>query len=134
MQPATQTARASKTKLWAGRIMSALPALFLLVDGAMKLVQPEVVVKTTVELGYAETVILPLGVVLLTCTFLYLIPRTAVLGAILLTAYLGGAVATHVRAGHGLFEILFPVVLGSLLWGGLVLRDDRLRTLIPLRT
>jgi len=113
--------------------MSALPALFLLVDGAMKLLKPQVVVKTTVGLVYVETVILPLGVVLLTCTILYLIPRPAVLGAILLTGYLGGAVATHVRVGQGLFEILFPVVLVVLLCGGLVLRDDRLRTLIPLR-
>jgi hypothetical protein len=133
MQSATQMVPVSKMKLWSGRIMSALPALFLLVDGAMKLVKPEVVVKTTIELGYAETVILPLGIVLLACTILYLIPRTAVLGAILLTGYLGGAVATHVRAGQGAFEILFPVVFGALLWGGLVLRDDRLRTLIPLR-
>jgi hypothetical protein len=128
-----QIASGSKVKLWGGWIMSALPALLLLVDGAMKLVKPEVVIKTTVELGYAETVILPLGVVLLTCTILYLIPWTTVLGAILLTGYLGGAVATHVRAGQGLFEILFPVLFGALLWGGLVLRDDRLRTLIPLR-
>jgi len=133
MQPTTQTVPVSKKRLWAGRIIGALPALFLLVDGAMKLVKPEVVVKTTVQLGYAETVILPLGVVLLTCTILYLIPQTAVLGAILLTGYLGGAVATQVRAGQGPFEILFPVVLGVLLWGGLVLSDDRLRTLIPLR-
>ena len=133
MQPATQTVPVSKKRLWAGRIMSAVPALFLLVDGAMKLVKPEVVVKATVELGYAEAVILPLGVVLLACTILYLIPWTAVLGAILLTGYLGGAVATHVCAGQGPFEILFPVVFGALLWGGLVLRDDRLRTLIPLR-
>jgi DoxX-like family len=133
MPSATQTVPVSKKRLWAGRIMSALPALFLLVDGAMKLVKPEPVVKATVELGYAETVILPLGVVLLACTTLYLIPRTAVLGAILLTGYLGGAVATHVRAGHGPFEMLFPVVIGALLWGGLVLRDGRLRDLIPLR-
>ncbi len=133
MQSTTQTVPVSKKSLWAGRIISTLPALFLLVDGAMKLVKPEVVVKSTVQLGYAETVILPLGVVLLTCTILYLIPQTAVLGAILLTGYLGGAVATHVRAGQGPFEILFPVVFGVLLWGGLVLRDDRLRTLIPLR-
>jgi DoxX-like family len=133
MQSVTQTVRVSKKRLWAGRIISALSALFLLVDGAMKLVKPQVVVKGTVELGYAETVILPLGLVLLACMTLYLIPRTAVLGAILLTGYLGGAVATHVRAGQGPFEILFPVVLGALLWGGLVLRDDRLRTLIPLR-
>lgn len=113
--------------------MSTLPALFLLLDGAMKLIKPEPVVSATVELGYSETVIVPLGVVLLACTILYLIPRTAVLGAILLTGYLGGAVATHVRAGQGPFEILFPVIFGALLWGGLVLRDDRLRTLIPLR-
>jgi len=122
-----------RKRLWAGRIISALPALFLLVDGAMKLAKPEVVVKTTVELGYAETVIVSLGVLLLACTILYLIPRTAVFGAILLTGYLGGAVATQVRAGKGLFEILFPVLLGVLLWGGLVFREDRLRTLIPLR-
>src|SRR5262245_15444186 len=130
----TQSAPASKKMFWIGWGLSALPALFLLVDGAMKLVKPEIVVKTTVELGYAETVILPLGVVLLVCTILYLIPRTAVLGAILLTGYLGGAVATHVRAGQGPFEILFPVVVGALLWGGLVLRDVRLRALLPLRT
>src|SRR5262245_14948670 len=130
----TQPADVSKGRLWAGWIMSALPALFLLVDGAMKLVQPEVVVRTTVELGYAETVILALGVVLLSCTILYLIPRTGVLGGVLLTGYLGGAVATHVRAGHGPFEVLFPVVFGALLWGGLVLRDARLRSLLPLRT
>jgi len=131
MQSTTQTV--SKTRLWAGRILSALPALFLLVDGALKLVKPESVVKATLALEYAETVILPLGIVLLACTILYLIPRTAVLGAILLTGYLGGAVASHVRAGQGPFEILFPVVLGALLWGGLVLRDDRLSALIPLR-
>ena len=126
--------RGSKALLWTGWIMSALPALFLLVDGAMKLVKPEVVVKATVDLGYAESVIVPLGVVLLACTILYLIPPTAVLGAILLTGYLGGAVATHVRAGQGAFEILFPVIFGALLWGGLFLRDERLRSLIPVRS
>jgi hypothetical protein len=95
--------------------------------------ETRVVVTATVELGYAEAVILPLGVVLLACTIVYLIPQSAVLGAILLTGYLGGAVATHVRAGQGAFEILFPVVFGALLCGGLVLRDARLRTLLPLR-
>lgn len=122
----------SPVTLWAGRIMSALPALFLLVDGAMKLVKPEPVVKATVELGYPESVIFGLGIVLLACTVLHLIPQTAVLGAILLTGYLGGAVATHVRVGAGLFPISFPIVLGALLWGGLVFRDDRLRNVIPL--
>src|SRR5262245_2321092 len=100
---------------WAGRILSGLPALFLLVDGVMKLIKPEMVVKSTVELGYPESVILPLGVVLLACTVLYLIPQTAVLGAILLTGYLGGAVATHVRVEGGMFPICFPVVFGALL-------------------
>jgi hypothetical protein len=75
-----------------------------------------------------------MGIVLLACTVLYLIPRTAILGVILLTGYLGGAVATHVRVGEGLFPVLFPVVFGALLWGGLWLRDERLRALIPLQS
>ena len=88
----------------------------------------------TVKLGYPETVIVPLGIILLTCTILYVIPRTSVLGAILLTGYLGGAVATHVRVGDPLFtHVLFPVYLGVLIWGGLYLRDDRLPALIPLK-
>ncbi len=119
----------SKKTLWAGRILSALPALFLLVDAIMKLVKPAPIVTATVALGYPESVILPLGIVLLICTVLYLIPRTAVLGAILLTGYLGGAVATHVRIGSGAFPLVFPVILGTLLWGGLYLRDERLRSL-----
>src|SRR5712691_3984610 len=89
------TAPVSKKMLWAGRILSGLPALFLLFDGAMKLVKPAFVVEGTVQLGYSEGVIVPLGIVLVTCTVIYLIPRTAVLGAILLTGYLGGAVASH---------------------------------------
>jgi len=104
----------------------------MLLDAAMKFTKPEMVVKTTVELGYPESVITGVGVILLISTVLYLIPRTAVLGAILLTGYLGGAVATHVRVGAGLFPISFPVVFGVLLWGGLFLRDERLRRLIPL--
>jgi DoxX-like protein len=133
MQSDTPTAPVSKKMLWTGRIVSALPALFLLLDGVMKLFKPAVVVEGTVKLGYQETVIVPLGIVLLTCTVLYIIPRTSVLGAILLTGYLGGAVATHVRLGGGLFPISFPIILGVLIWGGLFLRDTRLRALIPLR-
>jgi hypothetical protein len=124
--------RSTAATAWPGRLLGGLPALFLLVDGAMKLVRPDVVVKSTVELGYPESVIFPLGVVLLSCTVLYLIPRTAVLGAILLTGYLGGAVATHVRVGAPMFPICFPVVFGTLLWGGLFLRDRRVRELLPL--
>lgn len=124
----------SKTSLWVGRIVSYLPALFLLVDGAMKLVKPRVVVEATVNLGYPESVIVPIGVVLIVCTILYLIPATSVLGAILLTGYLGGAVATHVRVNEGLFSIVFAVIFGMLLWLGLYLRDARVRALIPIRT
>jgi hypothetical protein len=128
-----QTASESKAMLWTGRVLSALPALFLVFDGAMKLVQPEPVVKATVGLGFPVSVLTGLGIVLLTCTLLYLLPRTAVLGAILLTGYLGGAVASHVRVGEGWFPTLFPAIFGALLWGGLYLRDSRLRQLLPLR-
>lgn len=119
----------SKGTLWVGRIISGLPALFLLMDGAMKLFKPAFVVDATVKLGYPENVIIPIGVVLIICTILYLIPKTSVLGAILLTGYLGGAVATHVRTGESLFSIVFPVIFGVLLWLGLYLRDSRLRAL-----
>jgi len=133
MQTDSQTP-VSKTTLWIGRIVSGLPALFLLVDGAMKLVKPAVVVDATTKLGYSESVIIPIGILLITCTILYLIPPTSVLGAILLTGYLGGAVATHVRASEGAFPIVFPIIFGALLWLGLYLHDVRLRALIPLRS
>jgi DoxX-like family len=129
-----QSVPPSKRRLWTGRIMSALPALFLFIDAVGKLLKPAPVVEGTVQLGYPESVLLGLGIVLLTCTVLYVIPRTAIFGAILLTGYLGGAVATHVRVGSPLFShILFPVYLAVLIWGGLYLRDERLRALIPLR-
>jgi len=131
MESNTQTP-VSNGRLWGGRIMSWLPALFLLIDGVMKLFKPAIVVEATVKLGYPENTILPIGIVLTVCTILYLIPRTAVLGAILLTGYLGGAVATHVRVGEGLFPVSFPIIFGVLLWGGLYLRNNRLRTLIPI--
>src|SRR5437660_211441 len=130
----SDTQTVSKKALWAGRVVSALPVLFLLMDGVMKLVKPAVVVEATVKLGYPESTILGMGIVLLACTILYVIPPTSVLGAILLTGYLGGAVATHVRVGDPLFtHTFFPVYLGILIWGGLYLRDVRLRALIPLR-
>src|SRR6185503_718607 len=100
----TPAVAVAKKRLWAGRILSFLPALFLLFDGVMKLIKPAFVVEATVRLGYSERVIFGLGVVLVACTLIYLIPRTAILGAILLTGYLGGAVATHVRAEQGWFE------------------------------
>jgi hypothetical protein len=125
-----RTGEVSRARLWSGRIIGALPALFLLVDGAMKLVKPQFVVDATVQLGYPENSIVGIGLVLVACTVCYLVPRTSFLGAILLTGYLGGAVATHVRAGSGLFPVLFPVPLAALLWVGLVLRDNRLGALL----
>ena len=130
-----ETGTVSRKALWAGRIVSALPVLLLLMDGVMKLVKPSFVVEANVKLGYQESVIIPLGVVLITCALLYAIPQTSVLGAILVTGYLGGAVATHVRVGDPLFShILFPVYIGVIIWLGLYLRDGRLRALAPLRT
>jgi hypothetical protein len=133
MQPNTQGVPISKRRLWAGRIVSVLPILFLLLDGIMKLFKPAFVVEATVKLGYPENVIVPIGIVLTVCTLLYAIPRTAILGAILLTGYLGGAVATHVRVSEGVFPVIFPIIFGVLIWGGLWLRDDRVHALIPLR-
>jgi hypothetical protein len=133
-EPNLPEAPVSKGRLWTGCILSILPALFLLLDGVMKLMKPEIVVKTTVEIGYQENIIVPLGIVLLICTVLYLIPQTSALGAVLLTGYLGGAVATNARIGSPLFShILFPVYIGVLLWGGLFLRDPRVSALIPFR-
>jgi hypothetical protein len=133
MEPHTLSAPVPKAAQWAGWILGGLPALFLLFDGAMKLVKPQPVLDATTKLGYQEDVIVPLGIVLLASTILYLLPRTAILGAILLTGYLGGAVASHVRTEDGPFAVLFPVVFGALLWGGLVLRERRLRSLVPWR-
>jgi hypothetical protein len=127
------TAMASK-QLWAAHILGGLPALFLLIDGGMKLFKPAVVVKTTMELGYPESTIVGIGLVLLASTVLYLIPRTAILGAILLTGYLGGAVATHVRVSAPVFNLIFPVFFAALLWASLWLRHARLRELLWPRT
>ena len=129
-----ETAPVSKGSLWTGRILSILAILFFLMDAVMKLLKPPFVVDATVKLGYQENVIQGLGIALLTCTILYAIPGTSVLGAILLTGYLGGAVASNVRVGNPLFSnVLFPVYFALVLWGGLYLRDKRLRALIPLR-
>jgi hypothetical protein len=125
----------SKGRLWTGRILSTIPVLFMLMDGVMKLMKPDFVVKATVQLGYPENVIVPLGIIVLICTILYAVPRTAILGAILLTGYLGGAVSTHVRAGDPLFShILAPVYFAVILWIGLYLREPRLSALVPLRS
>lgn len=130
MPQGNRLALVTNKQLGTGRIVSALTAPFLLVDGAMKLVKPPIVVETTVQLGYAENVIIGLGVVLLVSRILYIVPRTSMQGAILLTGYLGGGVAAHVRIGDSLFSVLFRVILGVLLWGELWLRDHQLRVLL----
>ena len=114
--------------------MSALVILFLLFDGIIKLVPLAPVTETLAELGYPVNLARALGVLTLACTILYAMPRTSVLGAILLTGLLGGAIATHLRVGSPVFtHLLFGVYLGLMVWGGLFLRDDRLRALVPLR-
>ncbi|MGK9232961.1 DoxX family protein [Inquilinus limosus] len=131
---ATAAETASKRMRWAGHGLSTLVILFLLMDAVMKLLRLPVVLDTTAQIGWPAASVVPIGILLLICTALYALPRTAVLGAVLLTAYLGGTVATHARIGSPLFShTLFGVYLGILLWGGLYLRDDRLRGLIPVR-
>ena len=120
----------SRKMLWAGRIMSALPVLMLLFSASMKLAKPPMVVEGLVKSGIPEHLALPIGLLELACTILYIIPQTAVLGAILLTGYLGGAIMTHLRVGEAWIG---PAVFGVFIWGGLFLRDPRLRALIPLR-
>ncbi len=115
----------------AGWIISGLPVLMLLADSVGKLLKPEPVIKSTLALGYPESVITGLGVVLLICTVLYAIPRFSVIGAVLLTGYLGGAVAAHLRVENPLFShVLFPVYVGILIWAGLYLRNQSLRNLL----
>jgi DoxX-like family len=128
---ATQDPPISKASLWAGRILTALVVLFMLFDACVKLLKLAPAVEGTIKLGYPVSVVFPLGLVLLACTMLYTIPRTAILGAILLTGYLGGAVATQVRVQSASFW--FAVLFGVLVWLGLYLRDSQLRALIPLR-
>jgi len=128
---------ASTASVWIGRVLSGLLIMFLAFDGAIKLVPLQVVTDTMIELGYSGSVDQArlLGVLTLLCTILYAIPRTSILGAILLTGYLGGAMATHLRIGNPLFtHLLFGLYLGVMAWGGLYLRDARLRALIPFRS
>lgn len=120
----------SNALTWTGRVLSALPVLLLLMSAGMKLSQAPEVVEGFVKYHFSPDVILPLGVVELTCALLYAIPQTAVLGAILLTGYLGGAVSIHVAAGE---PPIGAIVAGVLVWTGLGLRDARLRALLPLR-
>lgn len=130
----SQTTTVSGGMLWAGRIAGALAVLFLLFDGVVKLLMLPLAVEATAQLGYPAGSVLAIGLIELVCLVLYVIPRTSILGAILLTGYLGGAVATHVRIGSPLLtHVLFPVYVALLVWGALFLHDGRVRALIPLR-
>jgi hypothetical protein len=124
----------SNKRLWTGRVVSALAGAFLLFDSVIKVMQAPTAVEATTRLGYPASVVAGLGIIELLFLIVYAIPRSSVFGAILLTGYLGGAVATHVRTGSPLFShILFPVYVAALVWGGLFLRDERVRALVPLR-
>jgi hypothetical protein len=129
---AVRATRGSK-RLWIGRILTAVPILFLTFDAVIKLLRIPAVVEAFGRLGVPLSLAPGIAILALVCTAVYAVPRTAVLGAVLLTGYLGGAVATQVRAGSGAFEVIFPIIVAALVWGGLFLRDDRLRAFLPLR-
>jgi hypothetical protein len=122
----------SKKQFWAGRIVTGFTTLFMLMDGIMKLVKPAPVVEASAALGYPVTTLPGIGLALIACTVIYAIPRASVFGAILITGYLGGAVASQVRASAGWFELVFPVLFAVLVWGGLWLRDHRMRSILAL--
>ena len=125
---------ATGPRQWTGRVLSGLAALFLVFDSTGKLLQVQPVIDGTRQLGYSSDIVFSLGVILLSCVVAYVIPRTSILGALLLTGYLGGAVATHVRVENPLIShVLFPVYVAAFLWGGLLLRDPQLGAFLPLR-
>jgi hypothetical protein len=134
VQSPTQAGPVSKGRLWTGRIISALVVLFLLFDSITKVMKVRAVIEASAQLGYPVNAIVAIGIILLACTVFYIIPQTAVLGAILLTGYLGGAVAANLRIATSMFNTLFPVVFAALAWTGIFLRESRLGALIPFRT
>ena len=116
--------------IWSGRVLMVLTASFMVLDGAMKIVKAPQVLEANVRLAFPISALSGIGILLIACTLIYLIPRTSILGAVLLTGYLGGAVASNVRAGSGWFETIFPVLFAVLVWGGLGLRDRRLQSML----
>lgn len=129
----TQAATVSTAALWAGRIVTVLVLAFLAFDGVAKILKIAAVMKASEQLGLSPEMTVGIGIVLLACSAIYAVPQTAVLGAILLTAYLGGATAIHVRASSGAFPVVFSIAFGVLVWVGLVLREPRLLWTILLR-
>jgi hypothetical protein len=134
MQSPTQVGPVSKGRLWTERIISAVLVLFLLFDSITKVMKVRAVMEASAQLGYPANTIFTIGIILLVCTVFYIIPQTTVLGAILLTGYLGGAVAANLRIGSAMFNTFFPIVFAALAWTGLYLRESRLGALIPFRT
>jgi hypothetical protein len=124
------TTDGARTPVWIGRVLTGLIVAFMLFDASGKLVPLDVVIESTQKVGFGVELVRPLGVVLLGSTLLHMIPRTQLLGALLLTAYLGGATATQVRMGGPLFPVFFPVLVGALLWGAYALRSPALRSLL----
>jgi hypothetical protein len=120
--------------LWAGRIVSAFAVLFLAMDGVTHLIKPAPVAEAFQRLAFPLSLSVELGIIELVCVVVYAIPRTSILGAILLTGYLGGAVATHLRVFDPLFDTIFPIIIDALVLGGIYFRDPRLRALIPFET
>jgi hypothetical protein len=133
MQSGAQMGATSKGMLWTGRVISGLAILFLVFDGVTKVLKVPAVMKAAAELKFSDGQIVEIGIILLICTAIYAIPRTAILGAILLTGYLGGAISIQMHAGNPVFETLFPGIFGVLVWAGIFLRDSRLRMLIPMK-
>lgn len=134
MQATTYQAAIGPAARWTARILGGVAILFLLFDAAIKLMMVPAVVEGSELLGYPPESMFGIGLTLLACVILYIIPRTSVLGAVLLTGYLGGAVATQVRVGNPLFShTLFPIYVAAFAWGALYLRDPRVRRLLPLR-
>jgi hypothetical protein len=134
MQTATLSVPALKTTSWTGRGLSTLVAAFMTLDAVLHIVKPKPVIDAFEQLGYPISTSVGLGILALACTALFAIPRTSRLGALLLTAYLGGATAAQVRIEAGWFPVIFPAMLGSLLWAGLALRDARTRSIFSFRT
>ena len=131
MESATSVVPVSKASLWAGRVLSALPVLLFVVTGTFGLLNPAKAQVGFAHFGYPDGTMLRITIVELACALVYAIPRTSVLGAILMTGYLGGATATHVRVGEPFF---IAIIVGIMVWLGLFLRDARVRALIPLRS
>jgi hypothetical protein len=135
MPLSVETAAASKARLWTGRILTIFTTLFMLFDGVMKLVRPLPVTQAMTQLGFPQNLSVPIGIILLISAALYAVPSTSVLGSVLLTGYLGGAVVSQMRIGAPLFgTTLFPIYFAVLMWAGIYLRELRLRALIPVRT